>query len=216
MLSVIIPAHNEEKYIENILKKISDDYNVIVVDDGSSDNTAKVAESFGFKTIRLKKNVGKGAACLEGLKHSDDDFCIFIDGDGQLNPKDISNIANLLKEYDLVIGKRDMKKIPWQRRLSNKFARWCVNYLTGRNFSDVLCGLRGINKQKFKKLNLKKLDYYFESEMLLEAVKNNLSIIEVPVDVNYNVGSRMPFTKSIKIAFWLIMNVIKKSLRIYK
>jgi glycosyltransferase involved in cell wall biosynthesis len=212
MASIIIPAYNEEKHIENVLRNIPDGHHVIIVDDGSTDNTCKIAEAYGHKTITLEKNYGKGLACLEGIKQSKHNICIFIDGDGQLNPKEITKFIEALKESEIVIGQRDMKKIPWSRKLSNIFAKWCVNYLTNKNFSDVLCGFRGVKRNKFLELELRKMDYFFECEMLIEAVKKGVKISSVPVDVNYSIGSRMPVKKSMDVAFWLIKNVIKKSI----
>jgi glycosyltransferase involved in cell wall biosynthesis len=190
-------------------------YEVVVVDDGSVDDTTKISKQLGFKTIKLEHNKGKGYACIEGLKKSNSGSCIFIDGDGQLNPKDIPKIENLLKNNDMVVGVRSVKKIPWQRRFSNKFARECVNYITNRDFDDVLCGFRGVHRKKFLSLHFKKLDYYFESEMILEAVKNNWRIAQTMVDVSYNTGSRMPFSKSVSVAAWLFKNVLKKALGMY-
>jgi len=215
MASIIIPAYNEEKYIENVLKRIPDGHEIIVVDDGSNDRTSTVAESFGHKTIIMDENSGKGAACLEGAKHSSHEHCIFIDGDNQLNPKEVPKIAKALEDAEVVIGQRGMKSIPWQRQISNRFARWCVNYLTSTDFTDVLCGFRGIRKDSFDELEFKKLGYFFECEMILEAAKKGMRIKKIPVDVDYNTGSRMPFSKSAGVALWLMKNVLKKSIGKY-
>jgi glycosyltransferase involved in cell wall biosynthesis len=216
MTSIIIPAHNEAVYISALLKNIPKKYEVIVVDDGSTDGTEKIVKEMGCKTSVLSENKGKGFACLEGLKKAKSDSCIFIDGDGQLNPKDIPKIEKLLRGNDLVIGIRSAKQIPWQRRVSNKFAKKCVNYICGTNFDDALCGFRGVHKNKFLRLRLKKLGYFFESEMILEATKNGWKISQTNVDVSYNTGSRMPMSKSIPVALWLFKNVLKKALGMYK
>lgn len=215
MASIIIPAYNEEKYIKNVLDKIPGGHEVIVVDDGSIDSTGKIAESYGHRTIILDKNSGKGMACLEGVKQSKHKYCIFIDGDNQMNPEEVPNIAEALEHADIVIGQRLLKNIPWQRHISNRFARWCVNYLTGGGYSDVLCGFRGVRKGKFNELELKRLGYFFECEMLLEAAKKGMKIKTIPVNVDYNTGSRMPFRKSVHVAAWLFKNVLKKSIGKY-
>lgn len=216
MTSIIIPAHNEARYLSELLKSIPKKYDVIVVDDGSADDTTKISKGLGYKTIILHKNSGKGFACLHGLKKAKSDTCIFIDGDGQLNTKDIPKIEKMLRNNDMVIGTRNSRDIPWQRRLSNKFAKKCVNYICGTRFDDVLCGFRGVHKNKFLKLNMKKLDYYFESEMILEAMKKKWKISQTNVDVSYNTGSRMPLSKSLKVASWLAKNVLKKALGMYR
>lgn len=209
MITVIVPAYNEGKNIGNFLSSLNG-YNVIVVDDGSTDMTASIAKNSNVSVLVLGKNSGKGFACIEGLRQSKTEYCVFIDGDGQLSANDVPKIVEALKGADIVIGERDYRAIPFRRRLSNSFARMCVNYITGRRFNDVLCGLRGVRKSAFDKLKMEKLGYYFESEMVLEATKRGLRIATVPVSVNYNVGSRMPITKSLAVALWLFSKAIKK------
>ena len=117
MLTVIMPAYNESKNIESVLSAIGD-YNVLVVDDGSTDNTSSVVSSLGYKVVRLENNCGKTRACIEGIRHSKSEFNIFIDSDGQLNPKEIPIFENALKNADIVIGERNMSHIPFKRRLN--------------------------------------------------------------------------------------------------
>src|SRR3989338_5584956 len=168
-ISVILPAYNEALNIGSVLEKISGKYDVIVVDDGSVDNTSEIARARGFFVGRLERNMGKGRACLEGIRHSNSEFNIFIDADGQLDISEIPNFEATLKHADIVIGQRCMEDIPIQRRLSNMFARWMIAIITGRKYDDVLCGFRAVRKSAFQKLELKKGHYYFESEMLIEA-----------------------------------------------
>lgn len=208
MLTIIVPAYNEARYIGSFLSCL-DGYNVIVVDDGSTDNTADVAGKRA-RVVVLEKNSGKGRACLEGMKESRTENCIFIDGDGQLDVNDIPKIEKALKRADIVIGERSSRDIPKTRRVSNAFARFCVNQITGKKFGDVLCGLRGVRKSSFKTLNMHKLGYYFEAEMLIEAGKKGLRVARVPVSVSYASGSRMPARKSLLVAGWLFSKVLKK------
>ncbi len=209
--AVILPAYNEEKNISNVLSRISD-YKVIVVDDGSTDRTKNIAKVHGFEPLVLERNSGKARACMAGINNSDAEFNIFIDSDGQLNPGEIPKFVEALNDADIVMGERRMKDIPWQRRISNVFARRMVSIITGKKHNDVLCGFRGVRKNAFKRLELKKGHYFFESEMLIEASKKGLRIKSVPVSVDYQVGSRMPFHKSMEIAFWLMKEAVKKKI----
>jgi glycosyltransferase involved in cell wall biosynthesis len=207
MITLIIPAYNEEKNIAGVLRKIPKKYkNVIVVDDGSNDRTSEIAKKY-CKVIKTK-HFGKGHACKTGLKSAKSDFVVFIDGDGQLNPKDIIKIEKLLKNSDVVVGQRNWNKIPFKRRISNSFARRAVRIITGKKFNDVLCGLRGLNKNK---IDWSKIGdgYSFEVDTLIYAAKNNLRISSVDVDVNYNIGSRMPLFESLKLSAKLILLVFK-------
>lgn len=208
MTTIIVPAYNEGSHIERLLSSLGG-YKVIVVDDGSTDNTAEIAGKNAHVVV-LKKNSGKGTACMTGLRKSKTENCVFIDGDGQLYVRDIPKIVKALEKADIVIGERSRKEIPALRRISNAFARFCVNRITGQDFGDVLCGLRGVRKSAFSKLRMRKLGYYFESEMLLEAAKKNLRIVRVPVSVSYKTGSRMPLSKSLSVAVWLFGKVLKK------
>jgi len=209
MITIVIPAYNEEKNIAGVLEKIPRKYkmkNVIVIDDGSIDRTSEIAKKY-CKVIKTK-HFGKGHACKTGLKNAKSDFVVFIDGDGQLNPKDIIKIEKLLKNNDVVVGQRNWNKIPFKRRISNSFARRAVRVITGRKFADVLCGLRGLNKNK---IDWSKIGdgYSFEVDTMLYAVKKNLKISVVDVDVNYDIGSRMPSYESLKLSLKLILLAFK-------
>lgn len=215
MITVIIPAYNEEKRIREVLQRVPKKYSTIVIDDASKDKTSHVVKSLGHKSVKLKKNSGKGVACIEGVRKSKTNYCIFVDGDGQLNPEEIPKFVKSLKKADIVIGERKANDIPPLRRISNLFARKCINYITDSNFNDVLCGFRAVKKESFKKLKFRKLDYFFECEMLIEAKKKNLKIKAVPVSVKYLGGAGIPLSKSMKIAGWLLKDVIKKGVGAY-
>ncbi len=208
--SVIIPAYNEGRRIGSVLESMPNGYEVIVVDDGSVDDTAEKVRKFGAKVVRLRKNCGKTKACLEGIRRSSHEFCIFMDGDGQHYPEDIPKIVGGLKHADIVIGSRDMKKVPLQRRLSNWYARKSVKFITGKNFSDALCGFRGVRKSVFRRLEFEKNGYFFESEMAIKAAEKNLRIRFVPVGVSYEHGANMGISKSLAVASWLLRKCIGK------
>lgn len=215
--AVILPAYNEGKNISDVLSRVSG-YDVIVVDDGSTDNTTDITRSCGFEPLVLNKNSGKAVACMTGIKNSSRELNIFIDSDGQLNPDEIPIFIEALEDADIVIGERKMKDIPLQRRIANVFARIMIRTITGKKFNDVLCGFRGVRKGEFKKLKLEKNSYFFEAEMLIEASRKGLRIKTVPVSVSYKgassrrIGSRMPLHKSMKIALWLMKEAVKKKI----
>lgn len=210
MFTVIIPVHNEQNNILSLLKRMPKNAEIIVVDDGSIDATGDVVSKTRCKLIKMKKNMGKTHACLEGLKHCKTKYCVFIDGDGQLFPEDIKNLTRKMKTADIVVGQRSSAEIPISRRLSNSFAARTINYITGLRFKDVLCGLRAVKKDKLQRINFRKKGYYFESEMLISAAKKGFTIKTVPVSVNYDGGSRMPAGAGFKIAGWLLCLAAKK------
>lgn len=214
MTSVIIPCHNEEKNIGKVLdrlKRTGKKYDVVVVDDGSIDMTKEIAISYGHKPVSHERNKGKSSACISGVKRSTKEKCVFIDGDGQLSVDDIPKVEKALNDADIVIGQRHYCEIPFARKISNKYAAKCVNYIAGTNFGDVLCGFRAVRKNAFNDLEFKKNGYFFESEMIIRASEKRLRIKPVNVSVDYSIGSRMPFHKSMHIAAWLTYLVIKKA-----
>lgn len=205
MITVVVPVFNEEKYIKKVLEKIPKKYNIIVVNDGSKDNTAKIVKQLHIQCINLERNMGKGYACRVGAKNSKGDI-IFIDGDAQFDPREIPKLVNALKSHDLVIGARKLTTIPWPRKLSNFLSRKIINYITGYEISDPLSGFRAIKRKKFFELKLNSNGYEFELEMILKFKGN---IYEVPVNVRYDIGSRMPITSSIKLTLYLMKCLIK-------
>jgi glycosyltransferase involved in cell wall biosynthesis len=162
----------------------------------------------GFKVIRLDKNYGKGKACKVGTKNSKSDICIFIDGDDQFDPRDIESLEKAIAGADIVIGQRYIEKIPVRRQITNRLARYAVKKITGKRFDDVLCGLRAVRKDR---LNVEELrdGYEFESDMIIKAVRNNLNIKTIHVNVSYKTGSRMPFIKGLKLSIYLFSEALK-------
>ncbi|MBI3190698.1 glycosyltransferase family 2 protein [archaeon] len=207
--SIIVPAFNEAKNIDTVLKEIKSvgDYDVIVVDDGSTDGTGKIAKKRA-RVITIKKNKGKGHACRTGAKAARFQNLVFIDGDGQLPAKYIPLFLKKLNGCDLVVGNRPKKYIPLQRRISNKFASVIIKKITKIDMGDCLCGLRAIRKKDFEKLKLKKDRYEFEGETIIKAAKNNFRIKDVSVKVRYDRYTGMPFVQSMKVAFYLLKEVV--------
>ena len=210
--SVIIPAYNEGKRLGKVLrsiKKLNRRYQVIVVDDGSEDDTHAVAKENGFDAVRLEKNKGKGYACRTGAMHAKSSFLVFMDADFQFDPMQIPQFVGMLRENDMVIGVRNYKDIPMARKISNKFARTVVNKATGRNFTDVLCGFRAIRKDALLKLGLREDRYEIESEMIIKAAKKKLRISELPVSVRYN-GGGMSVMDSLRVSAYQLKHLLRK------
>lgn len=190
-ISVIIPAYNEAKRIGKVLSKIPEFVDeVIVVDDGSEDNTSEVAKNHGAKVIRLEENQGKGAAMREGIKKISGDIVVFMDADGQHNPEEIEKLVSpILKgEADFVIGSRLIKtqgKRPLIRKISNFLSTSLIKIKLGINVKDTQSGFRAIKRELLPEIESKR--YEVETEILIKAVKKGARVKEVPVERIYGV-----------------------------
>ncbi|ADP77864.1 glycosyl transferase family 2 [Methanothermus fervidus DSM 2088] len=187
---IIIPAYNEEKSIGKIVKECLKYGEVLVVDDGSTDNTSKIAKKYGAKVIKHEKNKGKGAALKTGIKAAlkeKYDTLIFLDADGQHDPKFIPYFLD--KKADMVIGSRflhGIEEMPLQRRLSNMITTKIINLITKYNLTDSQCGFRAIkakNAEIF--LSIPYNDYIFESAAIIKAAEHGLKVEEVPITCKY-------------------------------
>ncbi len=215
--SVILPAYNEEGKIERVIRDLKGTYpcsHIVVVDDGSEDETFRKARLAGCEVYRLNKNMGKGYACRFGVKKAKHERMVFFDADAQFDVRDIRRLVERLGEYDMVIGSRDFSSLPVQRRISNIFARILINSITGKKYSDVLCGFRAVRRKSFEILDLQKNRYEFESEMLIKAKKRNLKVCEVQVRVDYSDYKGMSFVQSLKLMIYLIREWFKAKVRI--
>lgn len=153
-VSVVIPAKNEEKSIGLVVKKLSSIKNisqVIVVDDGSTDDTAKVARDFGARVISHPYSKGNGAAIKTGARAAISDTIVFMDGDGQHPPEEIPKLLEIMElGYDMVVGARSSKSQASLGRLAanglyNRIASWMV----GHKIPDLTSGFRVVKRRLF-------------------------------------------------------------------
>lgn len=195
-LSVVIPAYNEAKTIADVVRgsaKYADE--VIVVDDGSSDNTSFVAKAAGAKVLRLPKNRGYGAALSVGLATAaldDADLIVYLDGDGQHDPEEIPDIcAPVLRgTADLVIGSRFMKKggndnTPRYRTVGQNALTKATNVGMNIKVTDSQSGFRCLTKKVALSMDLTDEGMGFSSEMVRAASKLGLRVTEVPITCRY-------------------------------
>jgi len=190
---VIIPTYNEAKEIGNLVKQIrSQNLDVVVVDDGSSDDTAMIAKDCGAVVLCNPTNEGKGASLIKGfdfaLSH-DFDAVINMDGDGQHLPEDIPYFIRLAKYSDsaIIIGNRmqKTKNMPVVRLFTNRFMSWFLSSLAHQNIPDTQCGFRLIKKEVLKKIRLVTSKYETESEILIKCSRLGFKIESVPIKTIY-------------------------------
>lgn len=187
---VIIPAYNEEKNIVKVIQKVKKfAKNVIVVDDGSKDNTFLEASK---ETTALKHilNLGKGAALKTGIKYAIElgaENIIVIDADGQHDPVEIPKFLNALKSNDVVLGVRKFdKNMPAVLRFGNSFIDYTIKLLYGIKVNDTQCGYRAFTKAAYEKIMWQSSDYTMESETIANIGRHGLKFKEIPIQTIYS------------------------------
>ena len=200
-VSVVLPCLNEEatigaciKSIKNMLKKENIKGEIIISDNGSTDNSVMIAKSLNARVINQPLK-GYGAACLKGIHEASGEFIVIGDSDATYDFLETPALLKPLKKgYDFVIGTRFKGKIekgamPWAHRyIGNPFLSFIVNRFFKTNLSDVHSGFRAFTKEAFERMNLKTTGMEFASEMVISAVKNRLKIYEVPISYNKRKG----------------------------
>ena len=148
-VSVVIPAYNEEQVIGTILDQLlamSEIDEIIVVDDGSSDNMAQVVRAYADKGVILEHhpyNIGNGAAVKTGIRKASGDVIVLMDGDGQHPPAEIPKMLTYMDEYAMVVGARSQGTVSaWQRNIANKVFNQYASYLIGYSVPDLTSGFR--------------------------------------------------------------------------
>ena len=191
---IVIPAYNEAKVIDKVISDIRKEgfKNIVVVDDGSTDNTKRVVSKAKAKVLSHFINRGKGAAVKTGLEYAKlkkADIVITIDGDGQHNPKDIKKIIKKIdKGYDIVLGSRFLNKknkMPLFNRLANYLANVIVLLTYNLWVSDSQSGFRAYTRGALEKIDTKLDRYEFDSEVIREIAKHKIKFCEIPIDVFY-------------------------------
>ncbi len=191
-----IPAYNEENIIGDLVKKsLKFVDNVVVYDDGSSDNTSEIAENSGAYVIKNLQNHGKGFALrslFKYAKHHNFDVIITMDGDGQFKPDEIPKLCNPISQdgYDLVIGYRfdNNDEMPKYRELGNKLLDNMSNLASKLPFRDTQSGFRAYSKKAIEQITFSNDGFGADSEILINAVEKKLKITEVKITVLYNTG----------------------------
>ncbi|MFH1594211.1 MAG: glycosyltransferase family 2 protein [Candidatus Omnitrophota bacterium] len=192
---VLIPSNNEERTIGGIVREIKGlGHEVIVIDDGSTDNTGKIASENGAVVMRNIKNLGKGASIKEGfdfiLRMTNFDSVIIMDGDGQHNPKEIEKFISYAREHgdDLIIGNRMAvtKDMPFVRLATNRCMSLFLSLVCRQAIPDTQCGFRLIRRKVLKKIKLESRKFDLESEILIKASRAKFKIGSVPIETIYS------------------------------
>jgi len=194
MHSIVIPAYNEAEGLPVVLKKIQkvvdDSFEILVVDDGSTDGTAETAKKCSCRLISHDVNQGKGAAMKTGIKNARGENVIFIDADDTYPVETIVEIAVSLGEYDYVVASRSRGKqnIPAFNRIGNAIFRNSIRYIYRFKAYDPLTGLYGLKKTHLEKMDLRSKGFGIESEIAIKAASMGLKIKDIPIVYKDRIG----------------------------
>jgi len=187
-----MPAYNEEKYIGSLVLQ-SQQYaeQVIVVDDGSTDHTSKVAELAGATVVRHMENKGYGSAIqsiLAEAKKQDTDILVILDADSQHDPDEIPSLIKAITEgSDVVIGSREMQRnvIPAYRRMGQRVLSSLTHIASRKKLADTESGFRAYSRKAIAVLQPKERGMAISAEIVSEASRKGLTVTEVPISVIY-------------------------------
>ncbi|NLM74970.1 MAG: glycosyltransferase family 2 protein [Clostridiaceae bacterium] len=224
---VIIPAYNEAENLPGLfkdLKQAEGDFDILVINDCSKDDTEKVCREHNIKVVSLPVNLGIGGAVQTGylyaLRHGYD-IAIQVDGDGQHDPQFIKYLIQRLNEgYDLCIGSRFIENEGFQsskaRRIGIRYFSWLIKLLTGKRITDPTSGFRACNR---KVIELFANDYpidYPEPETVVTVLRNRLKVCEMPVIMRPRAGGVSSISSTnaiyymIKVTLAIIISAISK------
>lgn len=188
---VVIPAHNEENHIEEVIKKTKKfAKNILVVDDGSKDKTVIIAEKSGAFVLKHIVNLGKGAALKTGCEYAikkGAEKIVALDADGQHDPKEIPEFVKALNDADIVFGYRRLNKnMPFVLRYGNWFIFFMTKLLFGLKIVDTQCGYRAFKSDAYNKIKWDSQDYSMESEIVANTGKAHLKYSQIPIETIYS------------------------------
>jgi len=187
-VSVVLPAYNEEgsikEVVEGVHHAVGKDTEVIVVDDYSSDNTARIAKACGAKVVRNPYNMGNGAAVKRGIREAAGDIVVLMDADGQHQPSEIPKLLKDMEKFDMVIGQRLSSGQKAYRLFANKIYNILASYVSGVKIKDLTSGFRAIRKDKaIRFLYLLPNTFSYPTTLTLSFIKSSFPIAFVPVKV---------------------------------
>jgi glycosyltransferase involved in cell wall biosynthesis len=215
----LIPGYNEAERIGAVIEAARTFLEVVVVDDGSSDDTARVAEAAGATVLRQVPNQGKGAALKRGFRWAMEngaDAVLMLDADGQHDPAEIPKFltAHTTNNSDLIIGYRNFSEMPFKRKVANTVGRASISWAMGQKILDNQSGYRMVSRRLMQAtLESDEAGFEFEVDMVVLCIRRGMRLDWVPIRTIYaGEGSHIKPWHHIKNFF----RVVRKTRRLMK
>jgi glycosyltransferase involved in cell wall biosynthesis len=210
--TILIPAYNEGAILGTVLSDLGKPAGckeIIVVDDGSTDDTAEVARSHGARVVCCPSNMGYGAALKAGIGGVQTEFVICCDGDGQHRREDLLRVAREADKHDMVVGVRNRdSERNWLRLPGKGLVAWFANFLTNRRIPDLNSGLRSFRVSTVRKyLHLMPDGFSFSTTSSIAMLKSGHSVAYVPITVKRRAG-RTSTVRIIPDGFRVLMLIL--------
>ncbi len=185
-VTVLLPAFNEEEAIGDTVQQIlllHPDFEVLVIDDGSSDGTRQAAMDAGAEVFSHPYNIGNGAAIKSGLRRAGGEWVVMMDGDGQHRPEDIAQLLAHKDDFDMVVGARNSKsKTALHRDIANQLYNWLASYVTSFPVQDLTSGFRLVRTKTAKQyIYLLPNTFSYPSTITMAYLRSGLSVQYVPI-----------------------------------
>ncbi|MEA1970801.1 MAG: glycosyltransferase family 2 protein, partial [Thermodesulfobacteriota bacterium] len=196
-ITIIVPVYREEKVISNVVERIrhvmdttARDYEIIVVGDGSDDETATEAEKAGAYVISHPYNIGNGAAVKTGIRNAKGGILVTLDGDGQHSPEDIPRLLEKMDAYDMAVGARTRdSETSFHRTMANRIYNWFATYMCKRRIEDLTSGFRAIKTDIARQfVSLLPNTFSYPTTITMAVVRSGYSLAYVPVKTTRRVG----------------------------
>ena len=191
-ISLVIPAYNESEIIGQVVAALLGSApwrEVLVIDDGSTDDTAGAAEAAGARVIRHPYNKGNGAAIKTAIRNARGEFMLIVDGDGQHRPADALRVAAELGVFDLVVGARTAGQASRTRGFGNAVLNGLAGYLSGRSIPDLTSGLRGARLSMLREfIHLLPNGFSTPTTTTLAFIKAGYNVTFIPIEAQARVG----------------------------